>query len=68
MGIWTYSKKIEYITDHFKKQFYKDSEKPFPEIKPQKLDNPFTINEIENAIKSLKTTKVVDVTNYVQNI
>ena len=51
------SKKIEYITDHFKKQFYKDSEKPFPEIKPQKLDNPFTINEIENAIKSLKNNK-----------
>ena len=27
-----------------------------------------SINEIENAIKSLKTTKVVDVTNYVLNI
>ena len=51
------SKKIEYITDHFKNQFYKESEKSFPEIKPQKLDNPFTINDIENAIKSLKNNK-----------
>ena len=40
------SKKIKYITDHFKKQFYKDSEKPFPEITPQKLDNPFKITVI----------------------
>ena len=30
---------------------------PFPEITPQKLDNPFTITEIENAIKSLKNNK-----------
>ena len=48
------SKKIEYITDHFKKTIL---QRQFAEIKPQKLDNPFTINEIKNAIKSLKSNK-----------
>ena len=29
--------KIEFITDHFKKQFYKDIENPFQQITPKNI-------------------------------
>ena len=49
--------KIEEISKHFQKCFQCDNPEPIPDIKPQKLKNPFTVEEIEKAVKSLKNNK-----------
>ena len=39
--------KIEKASKHFQKCFQCDNQEPIPDIKPQKLKNPFTVEEIE---------------------
>lgn len=44
------------IAEYFKTQFHKNAE-PLPEIKPSKMREPFTSEEIKEAIKSLKNNR-----------
>jgi len=49
--------KIKIISEHFKKTFQCVNPEPIPDIKPQKLKDPFTEFEVIAAIKSLKNNK-----------
>ena len=48
--------KIAEITKHVKGAFQKDNAIKCPNIKPSKLQKPFTKEEVQQAIKSLKKT------------
>ena len=49
--------KIDEISKHFKDVFQKGNIIPCPSLKPSNLRNPFTKNEIQKAISSLKNNK-----------
>ena len=49
--------KIKEISKHFEQVFQKGNIIDCPDIKPQKLSTPFTTEEIQKAIKSLKNNK-----------
>ena len=46
--------KINVITEHFQNCFNVENPTEFPEIKPEKLIPPFSTEEVQKAIKSLK--------------
>ena len=48
---------VEIITKHFKSVFHADSEKEIPEVKPTEMTTPFTVTEVQKAVKSLKNNK-----------
>ena len=48
---------IEVITEHFETVFHPSDVEPFPEISPQKLQTPFTQQEITTAVKALKNNR-----------
>ena len=48
---------IEVISEYFESVFHPPDAEPFPEISPQKLQTPFTQQEITNAIRALKNNK-----------
>ena len=41
--------KIEEISKHFQKCFQCENPEPIPDVKPQKLLTPFTVEEVEKA-------------------
>ena len=47
----------ETITQHFKGQFHTNTHQPLPDIIPTPLENPFTLQEIQTAIKRLQNNK-----------
>ena len=49
--------KIEEISKHFQKCFQCTEPESIPDIVPQKLKIPFTVSEVEKAVKSLKNNK-----------
>ena len=49
--------KLEIITDYFEGVFNPNDVEPFPFIEPKKLEIPFTSDEINKAIKSLKNNR-----------
>ena len=51
------TEKIEIITEYFKTVFKKETAQDVPPFIPQKLDNPFTLEEIGSAIRKLKNNK-----------
>ena len=51
------NQKLEIITKYFESVFNPDDIGEFPHIPPQKLNEPFTSEEIRKAIKSLKNNK-----------
>ena len=57
-GLTADSEKVtEIITQHFKGQFHTNAHQPLPDITPTPLENPFTLQEIQNAIKRLQNNK-----------
>jgi len=54
---------VSIITDFFKNTFKKDNMEEIEEINPVKMDQPFTADEIEDAIKSLKNNKSPGIDN-----
>ena len=48
---------VDIITNHFKGVFHADSEKDIPEVKPSEMKTPFTVEEVQKAVKSLKNNK-----------
>ena len=49
--------KIKIITEHFTSFFRNENAIPLPECKKTTLQNPFTVEEVKTAIKSLKNNK-----------
>ena len=49
--------KVTEITKHFQNTFNCENQPPLQHIVPQKLQNPFTEQEIQKAVKSLKNNK-----------
>ncbi len=56
-------KASEIVTDFFKKIFNQEKQTQIPDIKPKQMKIPFTKDEIEKAIKSLKNEKSAGIDN-----
>ena len=50
-------KAVEIVTDFFERTFNVKNQEVFPEVEPKEMTVPFTADEVETAINSLKNNK-----------